>query len=174
MRTFVETKPNLLTVFDRSRLIRSWQSLESLMVSDKSLYWIAALVVVFGFGHRQFCGHDDWAGSVKDRIASVTDRVSRQADRLLPATEFVLREGETGMVRSQVKMALTQQSLACMQASMARRQADFARLEASRGRLMAIEQMRRGAFHPLPNFVVNLPQVNVPQSPVLMDDGGTL
>jgi hypothetical protein len=144
------------------------------MVSDKSLYYIALVVLVFGFGHRQFCGHDDWASSVKDRFASATDRVSRRADRLLPTTEFPLQDRVTAMVRSQAKMAHAQRSLACMQAAMARRQTDFALFEASRARLVAMEQMHRGAFHPPQNFVINLPQVNVPTSPVLMDGGGTL
>jgi hypothetical protein len=148
------------------------------MVSDKSLYWIAAVVVVLGFGHRQFCGHDDWASNVKDRFASVADRVSSQADRILPTTEFPMQDRETRMIRSQATLAHAQRRLACMQAKMARRQADFALLEASRVRLVAMdvamEQMHRGAFHPLPNFVINLPQVNVPKSPVLIDDGGTL
>jgi hypothetical protein len=144
------------------------------MVSDKALYWVAAVVVVFGFGHRQFCGHDDWASSVKDRFASVTGGVARQADRLLATAEFPLQHGETRMIRSQAKLAHAQQSLACVQATMARRQADFARFEASRGRLLAVEQLHRGAFNPMPNFVINLPKVNAPKSPVLMDGGGTL
>ena len=144
------------------------------MVSDKALYWIAAVVVVFGFGHRQFCGHDDWASGVKDQFASVTDGVSRQADRLLATAEFPLQHRETRMIRSQAKLAHAQQSLACVQAAMARRQADFARFEASRGRLLAMEQLHRGAFNPVPNFVINLPTVNVSKPPVLMDGGGTL
>jgi hypothetical protein len=143
------------------------------MVSDKALYWIAAVVVVFGLGHRQFCGHDDWASRAEDRLASVTGRVSRQADRLLATTEFPLQDSETRMARSQAKMAHAQQRLACVQA-MARDQADFALLEASRGRLVAMEQMRRGAFNPMQNFVINLPKVNVPKSPALTDGGGTL
>jgi hypothetical protein len=144
------------------------------MVSDKSLYWIAAVVVVFGFGHRQFCGHDGWAGSVKEQFASVEDRVSRQADRLLPVTEFAVQDRETRVVRGQRKLADAQRRLACVQATMARRRADFALLEATRGRLVAMQQMHRGAFGPLPNFVINLPRVNLPKSPVVIDGGGTL
>jgi hypothetical protein len=144
------------------------------MVSDKSLYWIAAVVLVFGFGHRQFCGHDDWASRVKDRFALVTDRASRQADQLLATAEFPLQEPNTRIARSQAKMAHAQQRLACIEATMARRQADFALFQASRARLVAIEQIHRGAFNPMPNFVVNLPQVNVPKSPVVIDGGGTL
>lgn len=144
------------------------------MVSDKSLYWIAAVVLVFGFGHRQFCGHDDWARGVKDRFALVTDRVSRQADQLLATAEFPLQEPNTRIARSQAKMAHAQQRLACIEGTMTRRQADFALSQASRARLVAIERIHRGAFNPMPNFVVNLPQVNLPKPPVVIDGGGTL
>jgi hypothetical protein len=144
------------------------------MVSDKSLYWIAAVVLVFGFGHRQFCGHDDLASRVKDRVALVANRVSRQADQLLATAEFPFEERNTPIARSQAKMAHAQQRLTCIEATMARRQADFALFQARRARLVAMEQIHRGAFHPIPNFVVNLPQVNLPKSPVVIDGGGTL
>src|ERR1700724_2818364 len=142
------------------------------MISDKALYWIAAVVVVFGFSHRQFCGHDDWTSSVKDQFASIKDRVYLQADRLLSRTEFPAPDGGARMVQSQVaymvqsqvKRARAQKSLACMQATLARRRAGFALLEANRERLVAMEHIYRGTFNPMPNLVINLPKVNVPKS----------
>ncbi|HZR58963.1 MAG TPA: hypothetical protein VFA74_18995 [Terriglobales bacterium] len=141
------------------------------MVSEKAIYWIAAVVMVFGFSHTRFDSHFDWTSRVGSRLACVVDRVSGQTDRLLAKAELPMELGEARIDRGQADMARVQQKLACMQSMMARRQADFARLEANRARFVAMEQAQRIRFvSPMHNVVINVPKVNVTVPRIIVDD----
>ena len=144
------------------------------MVSDKPVYWIAAAVMVFGFSHTRIASHSDLTSCLSGRLASMADRVSSQADRLLSKAELPSELAEARLERGQAETVHIQARMACAQSMIARHQADFARLQANRARLMAMEQMHRVAFNPMQDFVVTVPQINIPQPRILIEENGTL
>jgi hypothetical protein len=148
--------------------------LEQIMVSEKAVYWIAVVVMVFGFSHTRIASHSDLTKCLTGRFESVADRVSSQADRLLSKTELPLELAEAPLERGQAQTAHIQARMACAQSMIARHQADFARLQANRARLMVMEQMHRAASNPMEDFVVKVPQINIPQPHIVVDEDGTL
>jgi hypothetical protein len=141
------------------------------MVSEKAVYWIAVVVMVFGFSHTRLGNRSDWTSSIGSRLACVVNTVSGHADHLLSKAELPLELREVRMDRGQAEVARAQQRVACMQAMMARRQADFARLEANRARFVAMQQAQRVRFvNPMHNVVINVPKVNVTVPRIIVDD----
>jgi len=140
------------------------------MTSEKATYWMAVGVLVLAVGNHFATKLD--GKFLADRTVAAVQRLSSQADHAVAMAEFMLGRTAMPVVQAQVSIARVQARLASVQTVMARQEAACARLQGERARMLALEELQRvRVVCPRQTVRVEIPRIEVPQAPVIHNDG---
>jgi hypothetical protein len=146
------------------------------MASEKSLYWIALVLVALSL-NSSMAKH---GAALASYARSAISRVSGAAETYVAVAENALRRPEgvaIPEVRVEPRLAQAETTLNCRRtAQMARLEARMARLQAERSRMMVLEQRPDVEVYALPQVHVDVPNITVdgprlPRPAPSTDDG---
>jgi len=99
------------------------------MVSEKAMYWAAAIVMTIGLSHSWMNQH--LAGSaLSDRVAARIESFATLADMMGGRADALAARAQARVDRTQANMDRVQSRVDCVQVEIERRQADMARRQA--------------------------------------------
>ena len=146
------------------------------MVSEKAMYWAAAIVMTFGLSHS-WVSQQVSGTALSDRVAARLQSFATLADVMGGRADALAARAQARVDRTQASVDRVQSRVDCVQVEMERRQADMARrqVEMLRRQTDVVRSMvlRVPDAQPFvaPSVHVTVPDVQVSPEIDLPDDG---
>jgi hypothetical protein len=129
---------------------------EQVMVSEKTLYWLAVGVLSLAAINSTVARHQEWIASAADGSLEVAQRVADQAMRAVDQAGTMVGRTNTTSPRVQYAAARVQGRLARVQARIALQQASLERVQAEQVRMVTLATMKHVIA--CPHFEVQVPE----------------
>jgi hypothetical protein len=138
------------------------------MVSEKAMYWVAAIVMTIGLSHS-WMSHQFSGTALSNRVAArlqglavLGDRIAGRGDALAARAQARVERTQASMDRVQSRVDCVQVELEQRQVEMARRQAEMLRRQTDvvRSMVIRVPNPQPFVYSRTPKITVTVPEVS--------------